>query len=65
MARLVVRLSPLAQVAVACALVGGAAWLLADRKGLEWLSLPGRVLLLGGFGLYVVARVKMVRDAHR
>jgi EamA domain-containing membrane protein RarD len=65
LARFVVRLSRLAQVAVACALAGGAAWLLAERKDLGWLALPGRILLLGGFGLYVIARVKMVRDAHR
>ena len=62
---MVVRLSGLAQAAVAIALAGGAAWLVHVRTGVGWLWLPSRILLLGGFALYVVARVRMARDARR
>lgn len=61
MARVVVRLSRLAQVAILIAIVGGAAWAVSETKGVGWLWLPSRVLLLGGFALYVFARWRQTR----
>jgi hypothetical protein len=59
--RPVLRLSPLAKVGATVVLVGAALALWADRSETAWAVLVSRGLLIAGFVLYVVARVRMVR----
>jgi len=65
LAQVTVRLSRLAYAGLAVAAAGAVGWIVGELRGVDALERPARLLLLAGAALYLVARVRMARDARR